>query len=61
MDSGQTLEATIFSLKCQNGVDVRIIVVDSGSQDETLSICKNGRLSHIMLILVICTKQLIMV
>jgi glycosyltransferase involved in cell wall biosynthesis len=40
LNSAKTLEYTILSLRQQELVDVNIIVVDSGSQDETLEICK---------------------
>jgi glycosyltransferase involved in cell wall biosynthesis len=40
LNSSATLEWTILSLKQQKFVDVRIIVVDSGSNDGTLEICQ---------------------
>jgi glycosyltransferase involved in cell wall biosynthesis len=40
LNSAKTLEYTILSLRQQELVDVSIIVIDSGSQDETLEICK---------------------
>lgn len=38
-NSGKTLEWTLLALKGQEGCCVKIIVVDSGSTDETLDIC----------------------
>lgn len=40
LNSGKTLEWTILSLQGQKNVEVEILVVDSGSTDETLSICR---------------------
>jgi glycosyltransferase involved in cell wall biosynthesis len=40
LNSEKTLESTILSLKQQEYINVRIIVVDSGSTDGTLEICK---------------------
>lgn len=40
LNSASTLDMTIFSLKHQEGVKVNILVVDSGSTDGTLDICK---------------------
>ncbi len=39
LNSEKTLDSTILSLKQQKLVEVRIIVVDSGSIDKTLEIC----------------------
>jgi glycosyltransferase involved in cell wall biosynthesis len=38
-NSAKTLEWTLLALKSQEGCSVNIIVVDSGSTDETLEIC----------------------
>lgn len=47
LNSDSTLESTLLSLKCQEQVDVKIIVVDGGSKDKTLDIChKWGVDSH---------------
>lgn len=40
LNSASTLDMTILSLKHQEGVKVNILVVDSGSTDGTLDICK---------------------
>lgn len=40
LNSAKTLDATLLSLLGQTGVDVEVIVVDSGSTDDTLAICK---------------------
>lgn len=40
LNSAKTLDHTLMSLRAQTGVDVRIIVVDSGSRDGTLDICQ---------------------
>jgi glycosyltransferase involved in cell wall biosynthesis len=40
LNSAATLESTILSLRQQQSVEVRIIVVDSGSNDGTLEICQ---------------------
>lgn len=40
LNSAETLEYTLLSLKSQNDVELNIIVVDSGSTDATLEICK---------------------
>lgn len=40
LNSAETLDLTIYSLKCQQNVDVDIIIVDSGSTDTTLEICQ---------------------
>ncbi|MGQ0522461.1 MAG: glycosyltransferase [Betaproteobacteria bacterium] len=40
MNSARTLEATLLSLRSQKPVDVEIVVVDSGSTDRTLEICR---------------------
>lgn len=40
MNSDATLENTLLSLRSQGSVNVRIIVVDSGSEDDTLEICR---------------------
>jgi glycosyltransferase involved in cell wall biosynthesis len=41
LNSASTLDMTILSLKHQEGVKVNILVVDSGSTDGTLDICKH--------------------
>lgn len=41
LNSASTLDMTLLSLRSQKGVDVNIIVVDSGSTDRTLDICKS--------------------
>jgi glycosyltransferase involved in cell wall biosynthesis len=38
-NSSKTIEATLLSLKTQRGTDVKIMVADSGSTDDTLEIC----------------------
>lgn len=40
LNSGKTLDVTLHSLKKQENVHVRIIVVDSYSTDDTLAICQ---------------------
>jgi glycosyltransferase involved in cell wall biosynthesis len=40
LNSAETLEATLLSLKSQRGGDVEITVADSGSNDDTLEICR---------------------
>ncbi|MEB3214733.1 MAG: glycosyltransferase [Nostocales cyanobacterium 94392] len=40
LNSVKTLEQTLLSLKSQNEIDINIIVIDSGSKDGTLDICK---------------------
>ena len=40
LNSAATLDQTLYSLRSQKNVDVNIIVVDSGSTDKTLDICK---------------------
>ena len=40
LNSAKTLDMTLLSLHSQENVEVRIIVVDSGSQDGTLEVCK---------------------
>lgn len=47
LNSAKTLDATIYSLKCQRDVEVYIIVVDSGSTDETLEICQRWNVKSI--------------
>jgi glycosyltransferase involved in cell wall biosynthesis len=41
LNAAATLEWTLCSLRSQRGVGVEIVVVDSGSTDGTLDICKN--------------------
>jgi glycosyltransferase involved in cell wall biosynthesis len=41
LNSGWILRDTLYSILNQEGVVVRIIVVDSGSQDDTLQICED--------------------
>jgi glycosyltransferase involved in cell wall biosynthesis len=40
LNSASYLENTLFSLVHQTGCRVEVIVADSGSEDETLNICK---------------------
>lgn len=40
LNSAETLETTLLSLKSQRGVNVEITVADSGSDDDTLEICQ---------------------
>jgi glycosyltransferase involved in cell wall biosynthesis len=40
LNSAATLDMTLYALRSQKDVEVNIIVVDSGSTDETLDICK---------------------
>lgn len=40
LNSDRTVEWTLFSLQKQDGCRVKIIVVDSGSTDSTLELCK---------------------
>lgn len=39
LNSAATLDTTLLSLRSQNGVEVNVIVADSGSTDGTLQIC----------------------
>jgi glycosyltransferase involved in cell wall biosynthesis len=41
LNSGWSLRDTLYSILNQEGVVARIIVVDSGSQDDTLQICED--------------------
>jgi glycosyltransferase involved in cell wall biosynthesis len=41
LNSAATLEMTLLSLKSQRDVDLSILVIDSGSTDGTLDICKH--------------------
>lgn len=41
LNSAATLDMTLLSLRSQQNVEVNIIVVDSGSKDTTLDICKH--------------------
>ncbi|NEP28135.1 MAG: glycosyltransferase [Moorea sp. SIO3I6] len=47
LNSALTLERTLLSLRTQKNVDVTIIVVDSGSADETLEICKRWNVNYL--------------
>lgn len=47
LNSAATLEMTLLSLKSQHDIKLNIIVVDSGSTDETLSICKRWNVKTI--------------
>ncbi|PSB32743.1 glycosyltransferase [Chlorogloea sp. CCALA 695] len=40
LNSGKTLDMTLLSLRSQKDVNISIIVVDSGSTDNTLDICE---------------------
>src|SRR5215472_12245746 len=40
LNSGSTLDWTLCSLKSQQGVAIDVLVADSGSEDETLAICR---------------------
>ncbi len=40
LNSAKTLDQSLISLRSQMGVDVEIVVVDSGSTDGTLDICR---------------------
>ena len=40
LNGGATLDFTLASLLTQQGVELRVVVVDSGSTDDTLAICK---------------------
>lgn len=40
LNSGETLDATLLSLRSQREVDVDLVVVDSGSTDDTAAICR---------------------
>jgi glycosyltransferase involved in cell wall biosynthesis len=40
LNSGPTLDFTLASLTAQRGVTARVLVVDSGSTDQTLAICE---------------------
>jgi len=44
LNCGKTLEWTLLALSSQEGCRVKVIVVDSGSTDETLEICKRHKL-----------------
>lgn len=39
LNGGKTIEWTILSLLRQVGIDIQILVIDSGSEDQTLDIC----------------------
>ena len=41
LNSAKTLGATLLSLRSQQPVNVEIVVVDSGSTDRTLEICRH--------------------
>jgi glycosyltransferase involved in cell wall biosynthesis len=43
-NSAETLEWTVLALKKQEGCRVNIVVVDSGSSDDTLEICARHKL-----------------
>ncbi|MDF1594002.1 MAG: glycosyltransferase [Desulfobacterales bacterium] len=43
-NSAETLEWTVLALKNQEGCRVKIVVVDSGSSDDTLEICARHKL-----------------
>ena len=42
LNSAETLETTLLSLKSQRDASVEITVADSGSDDGTLEICQSG-------------------
>ena len=43
LNSARTLDMTLLSLHSQDNVEVKIIVVDSGSKDKTLEVCKRWK------------------
>jgi len=47
LNSADTLEMTLLSLKLQNNVNIHAIVVDSGSTDGTLEICKKWNIKTV--------------
>ncbi|MGK7931547.1 MAG: glycosyltransferase [Microcystaceae cyanobacterium] len=44
LNSEKTLDLTLYSLQSQEKIKIEIIVVDSGSQDKTLEICKRWQI-----------------
>ena len=47
LNSASTLDMTLFSLKSQRDINLEILVVDSGSTDKTLEICKKWNIKSI--------------
>lgn len=47
LNSGITLDWTLLALTKQQGINVEILVADSGSTDDTLDICKRWNVPHI--------------
>lgn len=47
LNSGKTLNLTLYSLRSQENIKIDIIVVDSGSSDDTLEICQRWKVKII--------------